>query len=106
MQDYQDQQDFNLKYANLLNFNKDSCFFKAKNTLLVSAHLSSKKVNVEQAKEMFETLDRIERENKSLKIIVGVDANHKINNSRNFKVFPEANTPTTRKKRTSLQCQF
>lgn len=50
LQDYEDEQEFVVKYGDVLNFNQDSCFFKSKNTLLVSAHLSSKKNHIEQAK--------------------------------------------------------
>jgi hypothetical protein len=37
------------KFADKLNFNNDSAFIKFKDYLLISAHLSSKKVKSEQA---------------------------------------------------------
>lgn len=37
---------------------------------------------------------------------MGIDANHQIENNRKLKVFPDTKTPTTRKKRTHMQCQF
>jgi hypothetical protein len=47
---------FDAKYKSKLDFNKDSVYLKSENVLLMSVHLSSKSVNVEQAHKMFETL--------------------------------------------------
>jgi len=42
------------KYSEILNFNQDSAFvFTDKNYLLISGHLKSSKVHLEQAKDMF-----------------------------------------------------
>ena len=89
-----------------MDFNHDSCYFKTKNLLLLSVHLSSKKVHREQAKDMVLTLEAIAKENKDLVIIMGIDANHLLEQHSYFRIYPDSQLATTRKKRTSMQCQF
>ena len=101
-----DEIPFHNAYKEKLNLNKDSCYLKTKNLLIMSVHLSSKKHHVDQATQMFETLTEISEKYKDLVIIVGTDANHKLSSNQLFKVYPDDNIPTTRKKRTHLQCQF
>ena len=50
---------FSAKFGELLNFNKDSAFVKLRDYLLISAHLSSKKVKKEQFESMREIIRRI-----------------------------------------------
>ncbi len=51
------KQDLMQRYEKVLDFNNDTSFiFTEKNYLLISAHLKAKKIHIEQAKEMFETL--------------------------------------------------
>jgi UDP-N-acetylglucosamine 2-epimerase len=61
------------------NFNDDTVFIKRGNYLLLSVHLSSKAVNVKQAKEMFDALDQVLKENPHLELILGADSNHFMN---------------------------
>lgn len=51
--------DFMQKYKELLNFNNDSVFIKSQNFLLISSHLSSKKIKSEQARILKKTLSDI-----------------------------------------------
>lgn len=51
-----DNKEFEVKFGQQLNFNNDSTYFLTKSYLLISAHLTSKSNNVDQAKEMFKTL--------------------------------------------------
>lgn len=45
------------RYKNSLDFNNDTSFlFTNKNYLLISAHLKSKKIHIEQTQEMFKIL--------------------------------------------------
>lgn len=61
MQDTSDLNEFGEKYKDILNFNKDSCFLKAKDILLISVHLTSKNSHVDQARNMFDVLEELER---------------------------------------------
>lgn len=98
---------FEDKYGETLDFNKDSVFLKFKEYLLISAHLSSKKVKTEQLENMKRTLAGIAKEDPNLKIIVGVDANQFIKKVQSFNVFPYLEEDiTTRKRRTDMQLQF
>ena len=82
-------------------------YVKSKDHLFISAHLTSKSTNVEQATQMYDILTRILNESPNTKIIVGMDANHFLKAKDQFHTFPNAeNTITTRKKRTFLQPQF
>jgi hypothetical protein len=48
------RKDLMATYSDILNFNNDTvCVFTDKNYLLISAHLKSSKLNIEQAKDMF-----------------------------------------------------
>jgi hypothetical protein len=71
-----DDKIFEKKEWENINFNKDTVFARRGNYLLVSAHLTSKATNVEQAKQMFATFDRILKENPGLELILGTDSNH------------------------------
>ena len=63
-----------------MDFNNDTAFiFTDRHYLLISAHLKSNKLHIEQAKSMFETLRKIKEEHPLLKIIIGMDANHLVN---------------------------
>lgn len=65
------------RYGKDLDFNGDSAFlFTDRDFLIVSGHLKSNKLHLEQAKDMFKTLERIKEEQPLLKVIVGIDANH------------------------------
>lgn len=99
-------QGFHEKYGERLNFNKDSAYLKSKEFLLVCVHLSSKGVNIEQGQNMFEVLNEIQVEYPELIIVVGADANHNPEKAYNFNLYPDNMAPTTRKKRTHMQCQF
>ena len=80
---------------------------KSKDHLFISAHLTSKSANVEQAEQMYEVLNRILTEYPNLKIVVGMDANHFLKARDSFHTFPaEAKDITTRKKRSYFQPQF
>jgi len=105
------------EYAELLDFNNDTAFlFTDKNYLLISAHLKSKKeIYIRQAKEMFATLREIRTNHPLLKIILGMDANHFIDETllfndehqQQFFMMPSApDKPTSIKKRSFMQAQF
>lgn len=95
------------KYDELLNFNKDSVYVKAREHLFISAHLTSKSINVQQAEEMYKVLDKILEEYPHMKIVVGMDANHFIKEHGKFTRFPISEKDvTTRKKRTFIQLQY
>jgi hypothetical protein len=99
-----------------LDFNNDTAFiFTDRHYLLISAHLKSSKLHIEQAKGMFEILRKIKEEHPLLKIIIGMDSNHLVhhenllNDKREQMFFLTPRTqdkPTTVKKRSFMQAQF
>lgn len=91
-----------------INFNKDTVFVRRGNFLIVSAHLTSKSTNVEQAKEMFSTFGRILKENPGMELILGTDSNHFMDPTLypGYSFIPnQEKMSTTSKKRTWLQLQ-
>lgn len=53
---------FQAKYGETLDFNKDSTFIKFKDHLLISVHLSSKKIKAEQLENLKQTLIALAKE--------------------------------------------
>lgn len=104
------------RHGKELDFNSDTAFiFTDRHYLLISAHLKSSKLHIEQAKAMFETLRGIKEQHPLLKIIIGMDANHLVkhenlldeNGRQMFFLTPsQPEKPTTVKKRSFLQAQF
>lgn len=104
------------QYGKDLDFNNDTSFvFTDKNYLIVSAHLKAKEINREQAKEMFKTLKMIKEAHPLIRIVIGMDANHfleqeNLMNEEGRELFFMApdnkNKPTTVKKRTYMQAQY
>lgn len=103
-----DDKTFEKKEWENMNFNKDTVFARRGNYLLVSAHLTSKATNVEQAKQMFATFDRILKENPGLELILGTDSNHFMDPAlyKGYSFIPnQQKMSTTSKKRTWMQLQ-
>lgn len=111
------RQELNEKYKNELDFNHDTAFlFTSRNYLLISSHLKAKKeIYVKQAQEMFATLHKIKAEHPLLRIVLGMDSNHFIDQTllsdgegqQQFFITPVTEEqPTTIKKRTFLQAQY
>ena len=50
--------------------------FSDKNYLLLSIHLCSNKTNIEQFKHAVEIIEKILNDHPMLKLIIGIDANH------------------------------
>lgn len=98
---------FATEFGERLNLNSDSCFIKLHDFLLVSVHLSSKKIRFEQAEVMRTLFKEVNLRHPSLNIIIGVDANQSICSMENLNVFPASgNIFTTRKRRTDMQLQL
>ena len=98
---------FSDRFADLLNFNKDTAFIKLKSYLLVSAHLSSKKIKTQQAEIVKEVIQSILTEEPELKVIMGIDANQFLTDLDQLNIYPKTNNNfTTRKRRTNMQLQF
>lgn len=62
-------------YKHIADFNKDTAIlFTDLGYFILSVHLSSKEINVQQAQEMFKKLGAILNLHKQ-KVIIGIDAN-------------------------------